>query len=560
VGTQYKGRLELTWTNKDQSLLAQDNGSYEWMSPSDYRVAEVRLLHDAGTVGRVRAEQDRAGDNLLIQGDALNALTSLIHLPAFAQEYVGHVKLAYLDPPFNTKQSFLQYDDALEHSVWLTMMRDRLQHIQTLLSPIGSVWVHCDDSEMAYLKVMMDEVFGRNCWVTTIVWQKRTSRENRAVFSVSQDYILVYAPAGPVGWRDVRNRMTRPGASFSNPDHDPRGPWDSIPFTAQGYRKNQMYPITTPTGLILEPPKGRCWGATEAVFKQLTLEERVYFPKGGNGRPRVKQYADEAQGLVPMTWWSADEVGDNEEAKKEILALFPNAEPFATPKPERLIERIVQIATNPGDIVLDCFVGSGTLAAVGHKMDRRWIAVERSAATLATFTIPRLTQVVDGEDPGGITNSVGWDGGGGFRILDVAPSMFDDDGGVIFLADWAVNGRLAEATAAQLGYEYRLDPPFCGRKGRLRLAVVDGLVGEDVVRLLVSALADTECLAVCGTAIDIQVRDLLRELRPGSTLRKIPSSILGEYRDQRRRYVNETIATEDAEETAGETVEEPVRI
>jgi adenine-specific DNA-methyltransferase len=161
----YTGRLELTWTNKDQRLLASEDGSYEWVPPSDYRVAEVRLLRDAGVVGAVKSQRDRAQDNLLIQGDALNALTSLIELPEFAREYVGKVRLAYLDPPFNTQQSFLHYDDALEHSVWLTVLRDRLTQIKTLLSAEGSVWVHCDDSEQAYLKVMMDEVFGRDNFI-----------------------------------------------------------------------------------------------------------------------------------------------------------------------------------------------------------------------------------------------------------------------------------------------------------------------------------------------------------------------------------------------------------
>lgn len=190
----YEGRLELTWTNKHLRLLAHGDGSYEWVPRSDYRVAEVRLLHNRGVAGEVSPERSRAKDNLLICGDALNALTSLIELPEFAREYVGKVKLVYLDPPFNTQQSFLHYDDALEHSVWLTMMRDRLIQIKTLLSPDGSVWVHCDDSEQAYLKVMMDEVFGRENFITTVVWQKAHSRRNDARFlSSAHDYLLVYA-------------------------------------------------------------------------------------------------------------------------------------------------------------------------------------------------------------------------------------------------------------------------------------------------------------------------------------------------------------------------------
>jgi adenine-specific DNA-methyltransferase len=530
----YEGRLELTWTNKPLCLLADENGDYEWVPPADYRVAEVRLLDTAATVGETRPERGRAKDNLLVRGDALNALRSLSELPEFAKELVGKVKLAYLDPPFNLGLSWMAYEDNIEHSVWLTMMRDRLTTIQKLLAPDGSVWVHCDDTEQAYLKVVMDEVFGRNAWVATIVWQTRTSRENRAAVGTAHNYLLLYSPAGATGWRETRNRLPRSGGSLTNPDNDPRGPWESVPFSAQGYRKNQMYDITTPTGVVHQPPKGRCWGATEAEFIRLRdVEKRIYFTRGGNGRPRVKQFPEAAQGLVPMTWWPASEVGDNEEAKKEILALFPDIEAFDTPKPERLMERVINIATNPGEIVLDCFLGSGTTAAVAHKMGRRWVGVERSADNLNRYDMPRLTRVVEGTDPGGITESIGWEGGGGFRVLDVAPSMFADDRGVIVLADWAINGKLAEVTAAQLGFDFLPEAPFVGLKGRTRLAVIDGLVSEDVARLLAGTLAEDERVVICGTAIDPLAGRLLRELRPGSSVRKIPASILEEYRQTR---------------------------
>jgi len=196
--------------------------------------------------------------------------------------------------------------------------------------------------------------------------------------------------------------------------------------------------------------------------------------------------------------------------------------------------QIIHIGTNPGDIVLDCFLGSGTTAAVAHKMGRRWVGVERSAETVETYAVPRLTKVVQGDDPGGVTALTGWEGGGGFRVLDVAPSMFIEEGGQVFLSEWATNGKLAEATAAQLRFDHATDPPFCGRRGRTRLAVVDGLVNEAVVRLLVSALGEDERLVACGTALDPAARDTLRQLRPGSTARKIPSSILQEYRMARR--------------------------
>ena len=528
----YQGRLELTWTNKPLRLLAQEDGRYEWVSPSDYRVAEVRLLDDVATVGEVGPE--RARDNLLIRGDALNALRSLARLPEFTREYLGKVKLAYLDPPFNTQQSFLQYDDALEHSVWLTMMRDRLLQVRDLLAPEGSVWVHCDDSEQHRLRCVLDEIFGPDRFVATVIWQKRYSRDNRPAIGPVHDYILVYAPLGG-DWKHHRNRITREKASqYRNPNNDPRGRWRPIPMTAQGYRANQMYEIVAPSGAVHTPPKGRCWSMIRERFDELLAQGRIYFGQDGASQPNVIRYLDEDEGLVPWTWWPHEEVGHTDEAKKEILDRFPDAPPFDTPKPERLLQRIIHIGSSVGEIVLDPFLGSGTTAAVAQKMGRRWVGIEREAATMATYALPRLRNVAAGRDAGPVTEAMGWSGGGGFRVLDVAPSMFEADKGLVFLAEWMANGKLAEGTAAQLGFEYEADPPFAGRKGRTRLAVVDGVVNEAVVRLLVGALPERQRVVVCGTGIDIDARPVLRELRPGSTLRKIPAALLDEYRSTRQ--------------------------
>ena len=246
----YDGRLELTWTNKHLRLLAHEDGSYEWVSPSDYRVAEVRLLHELATVGEVG--KVRAADNLLIRGDALNALTSLARLPEFASEYQGKVKLAYLDPPFNTQQSFLQYDDALEHSVWLTMMRDRILQVKDLLALDGSIWVHCDDSEHHRLRCVLDEVFGPQQFVATVVWQKRPTRENRAAIGDVHDYIVVYSPLGQ-GWSEVRNRLPRDAKSlrqYRNPNNDPRGDWRTVPLDAQaGHATKAQFYLIAPQDL-----------------------------------------------------------------------------------------------------------------------------------------------------------------------------------------------------------------------------------------------------------------------------------------------------------------------
>lgn len=535
--TTYEGRLELTWTNKDLRLLAHEDGSYEWLSPADYRVAEIRLLHDAATVGSVG--KTRAADNLLIQGDALNALTSLSRLPEFAAQYLGKVQLAYLDPPFNTQQSFLHYDDALEHSVWLTMIRDRLLQIQDMLAPTGSVWLHLDDSEVHRARCVMDEVFGPNNFVATIVWEKAPGAKGDTDISDSHDYILVYAKEAAT-WKLVRNLLERSEAQLSryaNPDDDPRGPWrQGADGTAKSGNESLQYPITLPSGRVVTPPKGNYWRFTDATFELARDEGRVWFGRQGDSLPVIKTYLAEAKkGVVPRTWWPANEVGSNQEARRDHLRrLFPDREPFATPKPERLLHRIIQIATNPGDVVLDCFVGSGTTAAVAQKMGRRWIAIEMSPDTIQDFALPRLQLVVEGRDPDGATALTGWTGGGGFRVLEVSPSMFEADGGLVFLADWMTNGALAEATAAQLGFAYEDEPPFSGRKGRTRLAVVDGIANESVVRILHSALPDGERVVVCGTGIDTDARAVLRELRPGSTLRKVPAALLDEYRAARQ--------------------------
>lgn len=531
---QNKGRLELTWSNKDQALLAHEDDSYEWVPKRDYRVAEVRLLRDAGAVGEVQPNENRAKDNLLIRGDSLNALTALNRTPEFAAEYAGKVKLVYIDPPFNTGQAFEHYDDGLEHSVWLTMMRDRLVQIEELLAPGGSVWVHLDDAEMAYCRVLMDEIFGRENFITSLVWQKAHSRRNDArFFSSAHDQILVYAKNVADLTLNRLKASEEQRALYSNPDSDPRGDWISVPFHAPNIRPNLTYEIVGPTGKKFLPPRGRCWSTTRERFEDLRADGRISFGSDGKGVPRRKKFWDEdPPTTVPWTWWSRDETADNQEANKEAKALVGEEADgiFDTPKPERLMERIIHIGSNPGEIVLDCFAGSGTTAAVAHKMGRRWVTVERSTNTIDKFTAPRLEKVVKGEDPGGVTESSGWEGGGGFRVLDVAPSIFEDDEGIIVLSGQVSPVELGEAVAAQLGFDYEDSPPFCGNKGNIRLAVIDGHVDGQVVKLLLESLPDGKKLSLCATSLDPEVPELLKKHRRGSQARVVPQDILLSYR------------------------------
>jgi adenine-specific DNA-methyltransferase len=432
--TQRNQKLELTWIGKENRphlepriLLEDPEKSYH----ASHRVTDHDIF-----------------DNRLIFGD------NLLALKALEQEFAGRIKCVFIDPPYNTGSAFEHYDDGVEHSIWLSLMRDRLEILNRLLSDEGSLWITIDDNEAHYLKVLCDEVLGRTQFVANIVWQKRTSRENRAAIGSAHDHILLYAKRGAIEWKNNRNLLSSNESGYGNPDNDPRGPWRSIPFSAQGFRKNQMYKIKTPTGVSLDPPKGRCWTATEPEYLKLLADNRVYFPNGGSGRPRIRQFKGEEKGLVPMTWWDAELAGDNEEAKKEILNLFPDDEAFGTPKPERLLQHVIQIATNPGDWVLDSFAGSGTTGAVAHKMGRHWIMIELGEHC-HTHIIPRLRKVIDGDDSGGVTQAAGWQGGGGFRYFRLAPSLLEKDR----WGNWVINKQynaamLAEALCKLEGFTY----------------------------------------------------------------------------------------------------------
>lgn len=519
------GRLELTWANKDRRLLAHDDVTYEWVDPADWRVSEVRLLDEVGTYG------ESAPDNLLIHGDSLHALTALSTIPEYAERYLGNIRLCYIDLPFNTGQTFQHYDDNLEHSVWLTMLRDRLEQIHRLLTGDGSVWVHVDDAEAHRARCVLDEVFGAENFIATVIWEKTHTRENRSAVSVGHEYIHGYAKARGE-WAGTRNTLPASPeqlARYTNPDNDERGPWSSMPAHAKaekGRRQEQFFTITTPSGRKLDPPPGRCWLYTRERFDEMVADNRIWFGEHGDNVPRLKKFLSEVQvGLVPTSIWRQQEVGTTGTAKAEIQALAPDLTPFSTPKPERLVERIVHINSAPGDLVLDCFAGSGTTAAVAHKLGRRWVTVELSGDTIERFVLPRLRKVVDGDDAGGITDAVEWTGGGGFTEARVAPSMFETIDGTVVLSDWATNGPLAEMVAAQLKFTPENRGPFAGRKGRTRLAVIDGMLTIGVADHLLDQLGERENLVVVAMTLEDGVEEQLRKQRPGSRARKVPRDL-----------------------------------
>ena len=359
--------------------------------------------------------------NLVIHGDNLHALKSLLPL------YAGKVGCVFIDPPYNTGNEGWCYndnvnapmikewldsnpvgiEDGLRHDKWCAMMWPRLRLLHELLAEHGSLWVTLDDNEVHRAREMLDEIFGENSAIGQIAWQKRTSRENRAVLSPSFDHVLVYSKSLRDAWRLHRNLLMPTDAGYSNPDDDPRGVWASIPFSAQGYRANQVYKIATPTGVELKPPKGRCWGATEPEFKKLKAEGRVYWPKEGNGRPRIKQYPEEAKGLVPMTLWPSSEVGDTESSKKKLLEIFSEyAEAdlrIHAPKPVELVQRVIEISSKKDGLILDSFAGTGTTAYAvieANKRDggnRRFILVEMEDYA-DRLTAERVRRVINGYD------------------------------------------------------------------------------------------------------------------------------------------------------------------
>lgn len=406
--------IQLVWPNKDLTLRASGAASYEWVPLTDPRLLEPLKLEQA-TERRLNARA-----NVLAVGDGMDVLEAL---STQTTVFSSGIRLVYIDPPFNTQGTFRQYNDAMERSMWLSMMRDRLAALRPLLAEDASVWVHLDDAEVHRARAVMDEVFGENAFVASVVWQKKTTRDSRAAFSSNHDTILVYAPSGPKRWKASRNLLTKDDARLRNRDDDPRGPWADAPFTAPGYRKAQQYDIVTPTGQVLRPPRGRSWYATEQTYLNLLEDGRIWFPKGGDGSPRLKLFAHQLRGLVPFTVWDATDTGTNDDAKRHLMAMFPEAEVFDTPKPESLLERIIHIATNPGELVVDIFGGSGTTAAVAHKMHRRWIVAERNAQTVQDFLLPRMLRVIEGNDSGGVTDATSWVGGGRLEVVIVPPRL-----------------------------------------------------------------------------------------------------------------------------------------
>ena len=351
-------------------------------------------------------------DNLIIKGNNLIALVSLL------KRYEGKVKCIYIDPPYNTGSDSFNYNDNFNHSTWLTFMKNRLEASYRLLSDDGSIWINIDDDEVHYLKVLCDEIFGRDNFVANIIWKKKFSPQNDArYFSDMHDHILLFAKNKENFKVNGLPRSEEMDSRYQNLDNDPRGPWTSGDFSVRTYNESTDYPITTPSGRVVNPPTGRCWRASKEKFDEMVDENRIWFGEDGSNVPRVKRFLSEVkQSVTPQTIWDYSEVGHNQEAIQNLNKMF-GKKIFDTPKPESLLQRIIHIGSNEDDIILDFFTGSGTTAAVAHKMGRRYIGVEQMDY-IQDITVERLKKVLEGEQ-GGISKAQNWHGGGSFVYCEL---------------------------------------------------------------------------------------------------------------------------------------------
>ena len=503
-------KLELTWIGKDKQPKL-----------------EPRILIEDPD----KSYGDRNTENMLIFGD------NLLALKALEQEFTGRIKCIFIDPPYNTGSAFTHYDDGLEHSLWLTMIRDRLEILHRLLAEDGSIWITIDDNESHYLKVLCDEVFGRGNFIGTVVWQKKYgAKSDSKYFSESHDFLICFAKQKD---RMKVNRLPRTAeqdARYKNPDNDSRGVWTSGDLLRNEARDYAIYPIQGPTGREHWPPEGTSWRFTKERYEEIKADNRIWFGEKGNNVPRLKRFLHEVAEDVPVTtWWEHKDVGHNDEAKKEIRSLF-GKDLFDTPKPERLLQRVVYLGTNPGDFVLDSFAGSGTTGAVAHKMDRKWIMVELGDHC-HTHIQPRLQKVCDGTDQGGISKAVNWQGGGGFKYYYMAPSLLKKDR----YDQWVINEEynstmLAAAMAKHESFRYCPDEVYYWKQGQSSekdfiFTTTAHLTPEHLDRIHEEMQPDDGLLICCKShfeGADGKYSNI--------TVKKIPSMLLGKCEFGRDDY------------------------
>jgi adenine-specific DNA-methyltransferase len=458
---------------------------------------------------------------MLIHGD------NLLALKALEQDYAGKVKCIYIDPPYNTGNAFEHYDDGVEHSLWLSLMKPRLDILRNLLSNDGSIWISIDDDESHYLKVLCDMVFGRNNFINNVIWEKKYSPQNDAKWlSDSHDHILVYARNIDVWRPNLLPRTAEMDQRYKNPDNDIRGVWKPSDFSVKTYSLANDYPITLPSGRIVNPPESRCWVSSKEKLQELIDDNRIWFGNTGNNVPSVKKFLTEVkQGTVSMTIWKYTDVGHNQDAKKEVK-VFNDKNVFATPKPEKLMQKVLHLASNEGDLILDSFLGSGTTAAVAHKMGRRWIGVELGEHA-KTHCYPRLQKVIDGEQ-GGISKAVNWKGGGGFKFYTLAPSLLKQDK----FGNWVISKEynadmLAAAMAKQEGFKYQPHQSTYWKQGQSseqdHIFTTTQFLTVEVLDTIAAEMQAGDTLLICCKSFQAACVSKYSNI----TIKKIPLLLLG---------------------------------
>lgn len=501
---EHKGKLELTWVGK-----------------YDDKVIEPRILVE----DREKSYGDPHSENMLIHGD------NLIALQALQQDFAGKIKCIYIDPPYNTGSVFEYYDDCVEHSIWLSLMSKRLTLLHSLLHDEGTIWISLDDGEAHYLKIVADEILGRKNFIADVAWEKSDSpRMDAKLFSTRYDHTLVYA-------KNIDLVQINQVVTAEVPKHYNKALPDGRRYylkplrymgaaDAKEDRPNLYFPIIAPDGTEVFPVRtdgsdGRWRWSKEKVENSPELIEFVKTKSGWSAYYRI--FAEEKSSRPPETLWSFQDAGSNRNAKAEIKALFGGEKAFDTPKPEKLLKMVFSIATNSGDYILDSFLGSGTSAAVAHKMGRKYIGIEMGEQAY-TLCKRRLDLVIDGLDKGGITEEVDWQKGGGYHFYELAPSLLVKNER---LPIYQINPEytfemLCEAICKIEGFKYKPDGVYHGHSSEKRfIHITKEFVNADYIRSIATTLGEDQSLLVYSTKVQSDLR-----LPDNIEVKRIPKDLL----------------------------------
>lgn len=526
-------KLELTWLGKEDEIKI-----------------EPRILIEDKE--KSNCTNDQNTENMIIHGD------NLLALKALESKYAGKVKCIYIDPPYNTGSAFEHYEDNLEHSTWLSLMKPRLEILRNLLSDEGSIWISIDADESHYLKVLCDEIFGRSNFIDEVVWQRSYAPINlKKTLSRCHDIILIYAKNKTSDF--TLNKLPRTeeaNSRYKNPDNDPRGVWKSDNLSVGPAVPEKIYPITTPSGRVVYPPKGYCWRLSKERFAEFVSDNRIWFGENGNNVPSIKRFLSEVKdGIVAMTLWTREEVGDSQEGKREIKA-FGFDSVFDTPKQERLIERVLTLGSNKSDLVLDSFLGSGTTCAVAHKMGRKYIGIEMGDHAFTHCKV-RLDKVIDGSDQGGISKAVGWQGGGAYKFYELAPSLInkDDFGEFVINKEYDAD-MLASAVALHEGFTYAPDEHIFWKQSKGNensyLFVTTRHLNAAYLDSIKSTMEDEEYLIIACKSYE----NGADKLYPNITVKKIPMMLLERCEFDKENYnlniINPPVYEDEEEEVGGD--------